>query len=413
MKTLLIHEHGKPYGSGGVIAVWRLHQILRELGVQSTIACRRRDTDDPSVVELPRADRIEKLLGKISWRIGLNDIHCLSTFKIPSFAPFREADVVNIHGWHTNYFNYLALPRLCRHKPVVATLHDMWNLTGHCAVSLDCDRWETGCGKCPDLETFPPVGRDATAWEWKLKNWVYKRSEMVVVAPSQYLAELARRSMLGRFDVRQIPNCVDTSVYRPLEARAARASLGLPPDGHMVMFGALSLDRPVKGGDLLVGALRKLDEKLRAETTLLLLGGGGQAVAKACGLPAVSLGYVTDDERKAQAYSAADVFLLPSRWENQGIVLLEATACGTPCVGFDVGGVPEVINGGPSGLIAPPEDTAAFADAVSTLLSDDDLRLKMGRQAREAAVREYDIAVHGRRYVALYEELVDRHKSAP
>lgn len=411
MKTLLIHEHGNPSGSGGVIAVWRLHEILKELGVHSRIACRHRGTDDPDVVELPRPGRLEKLLGKITRRLGLNDVHCRSTYRIPKFDPFRESDVVNIHGWHTNYFNYLALPRLSRRKPIVATIHDMWNMTGHCAVPLDCDRWQIGCGKCPDLERHPPVVRDATRWDWELKYRSYKRSEMVVVAPSKHLADAARRGILGRFEIRQISNCVDTAAYRPLEKRAARAAIGVRLDGHVVMFGAQSLDNKAKGGDLLVEALRKLDEDLRRNTTLLLLGEGGKSLAEAAGLPAVSLGYVQDHHRKARAFAAADVFLQPSRWEAQSIVLLEAAAGGIPAIGFDVGGVPEVINAGPGGMVVPPFNTGAFADAIATLLRNPDLRYRLGEQAREVAMREYDIVIHGKRYLALFEELRDEWRS--
>ena len=408
MKTLLIQEHGRHFGSGAVVAGWRLHTALQRLGVESTIACRKRGVDDPAVIELPAPGRLERFLGKISWRLGLNDVHCLSTFKVPSLDAFRQADVINLHAGHTNYFNYLALPRICRAKPLVVTLHDLWNFTGHCAVPLDCDRWRTGCGKCPDLETFPPVGRDGTRWEWKLKNRTYKRCDLTVVTPSARLAELARESMLGRFDIRQISNCIDTEIYRPLDKRAARAALGLPPDGRIIMFGATSLAGRVKGGDLLVEALRKLDESVRTDTTLLLLGAGGEAVAEECGLPATSLGFVIEDERKVEAYSAADVFVVPSRWETQALVLLEATACGTPCVGFDVGGIGEVINAGPGGLIAPAEDTDAFAASIATLLTDDALRDRLGRQGREAMVKGYDITSHGKAYLALFEELIEK-----
>ena len=163
MNVLLIHKSGSSHGSGAVVSMQRLHKALQAKGIGSTIACRHLgDEDRPDVVELPRSDRLEGLLGKVSWRLGLNDIHCVSSFKLPTLPAFLNADVINIHGWHTNFFNYLALPKIARSRPVVASLHDMWNFTGHCATSLDCDRWVTGCGRCPYPSVFPPVPRDAT-----------------------------------------------------------------------------------------------------------------------------------------------------------------------------------------------------------------------------------------------------------
>src|SRR5262245_30923744 len=112
MKVLLIHEHGRSFGSGAVVAMYRLHCGLRRAGVESTIACRRRGMDSDDVVDLPRSDRLEDFLGMFSWRLGLNDVHCVSTFKLAKHPAYLEADIVNVHGMHTNFFNYLALPRL-------------------------------------------------------------------------------------------------------------------------------------------------------------------------------------------------------------------------------------------------------------------------------------------------------------
>src|SRR5687768_1499303 len=116
MKALLIHEHGRSFGSGGLIAMYRLHQSLRNAGIHSMIACRKRSLEAPDIIELPRADFAEDWLGKVTWRLGLNDIHCVSSFKIAKFAPFLDADVVNVHGMHSNFFSYLALPRLSQIK---------------------------------------------------------------------------------------------------------------------------------------------------------------------------------------------------------------------------------------------------------------------------------------------------------
>jgi glycosyltransferase involved in cell wall biosynthesis len=403
VRVLLIHEHGSDHGSGAVIAMHRLHRGLQAAGVDSTIACRKRKLEGDDVVELPGPDRAERFIQKVTWRLGLNDVHCTSTFRLPRFAPFAEADVVNIHGWHTNFFNYLALPRLSRARPVVATLHDIWSMTGHCGYAYGCERWRTGCGRCPHLDAFPPVARDATAIEWKLKRWTYRRSTMTVVAPSRKLSDMARESILGDFPIETIPNPVDVHRYLPADRAASRRALELPADARVILFVAMGLTDRVKGGDLLVESLRRLPEDVRRETMLLALGDGGEALAEACDLPVRALGYVRDETAKIAAYSAADVLALPSRWENQSLVMLESMACGLPPVVYEVGGLPEVVAHEHTGYVAEPEDEDDFARGLTAILGDDELRARWGAAARDHVVREHAVEVHARRYVQVYE----------
>lgn len=412
MDVLLIHEHGRAHGSGGVVATYRLHRALQAAGVKSTLACRRKAIDAPDFVELPKAEFIERWLGKITWRLGLNDIHCVSSFKIPKFAPFAEADVVNIHGPHTNFFNYLAIPRLARAKPVVLTLHDMWSFTGHCGYSLGCERFKTGCGSCPYPDSYPPIGRDATAIEWKLKNRVYERSNLTVVAPSKWMIDLANQSMLRRFPIHQISNAVDTTVYKPSDKRACREALGIDPNKLVVGFAAFSLTNHIKGGDLLIEALAGLEDELKSRLVLLTFGGSGEGITQTTGIETVQLGFLYDDQPKVQAYSAADVFVVPSRFENQGLVPIECISCGTPVVAFAVGGLPEVVRDGVSGLLAEPENAESLRAQIAQVLTDEGLRQTLAQKCRTLAVDEFDIALHAKRYIDLYEQLISTRAAA-
>ncbi len=412
MKVLLIHEHGRTHGGGAVTAMHRLHAGLRARGVESIIACRNRAIDSPDIVELPAAPRVEKLLGKLTWRIGLNEVNCVSTFKLRDFRPFLDADVVNIHGWHTNYFNYLALPALARRKPIVGTMHDMWNITGHCSQCYDCERWKIGCGQCPYPETFPPIGRDATAWEWKLKKRVYDKSNITFVAPSRWLVDLSKQGGLLRdHDVRQIPNPVDTTIYAPRDRDAARAELGLPLDKHIIFFVSVAINSRGKGGDLMLAALNQLPRHIRDNTMLLLLGERGEEFAAACGLPAAPMGYVHEDERKALMYAAADVLVQPSRAENQSLVILEAMSCGVPVVAFDVGGTSEIVSAGPGGILADRENVEQLSRGIATILSDQAVGRRLGAAGRRSVIENYSLDLHCRRYIELFEEKIAAQKS--
>jgi hypothetical protein len=155
---------------------------------------------------------------------------------------------------HGGFFNYLALSRLTENKPAVISLHDMWPFTGHCAYSYDCDRWKIGCGKCPYPDISPPIQRDNTHIEWKLKNWVYRRSNLVIVAQSNWLACEAKQSMLSRFPFSH-SNGIDTDVFKPHDRNQCRSLLGISGE-KVLMFTSPNLNDPRKGGDLLVKLCR-------------------------------------------------------------------------------------------------------------------------------------------------------------
>lgn len=410
MKVLLIHEHGRSHGGGAVTALHRLHRGLLKAGVESVWACRKRALDEPEIVELPRSDRLEDFLGTFSWRLGLNDVHCVSSFKIKKFRPFLDADVVNIHGWHTNYFNYLALPGMAARKPVVGTMHDMWNITGHCSQSYECTRWKTGCGKCPHLDTFPPVGRDGTAWDFKLKSRAYGKSDVTFVAPSKWLLDMSRESMIRHHDLRQIPNPVDHELYKPMDRAELRRRLGLPPDKALIMFISVATKAWGKGGDLLVRALEGLPPRVKADSHLLIMGERGEEFAKACGIPATALGYIHEDEKKAPIYAAADVLVQPSRAENQSLVILESMSCGTPVVAFDVGGNAEITLKGPGGIIVPPEDAAQMSEAIARIIEDGSLARTLREGARASVVENYSLDLHVQRYISLFREKIEQRE---
>ena len=175
--------------------MYRLHRALQDLGVESKLLALR-PTPSSDVAELPRLPRVERFLGAFTTRLGLNDIHRVGSFLLPQHEDFRFADVVHFHCLHTRTLSYLALPRLTADRPSVLTLHDMWAVTGHCAYSQGCDRWKEGCGDCPHPETHPPVRRDATRLEWRLKRRAFDRSRITLVAKSAWMEEQLSESFL-------------------------------------------------------------------------------------------------------------------------------------------------------------------------------------------------------------------------
>ncbi len=226
------------------------------------------------------------------------------------------------------------------------------------------------------------------------------------------MIDLAKQSMLSRFPIHQISNAVDTTVYKPFEKRACREALGIDPNKLVVGFAAFSLSNHIKGGDLLIDALAGLDDELKSQIVLLTFGGSGEGTAQTTGIETVQLGFLYDDEPKVQAYCAADVFVVPSRYENQGLVPIECISCGTPVVAFAVGGLPEVVRDGVSGILAEPENAQSLRAKITQMLADEGLRRTLAQKCRTMAVEDFDISLHAKRYIDLYQQLIAERAAA-
>ena len=398
----VLHINQSDTAGGAAIAGYRLHQGLVEQGIDSKLLVGNKQTDHPKVALIPRRYRLENQLYRFTNRLGFHTLNHVGSFDIPKHPFFQEADILNFHNLHSTGFSYLAIAKLTQHKPAVFTLHDMWSFTGHCAYSYDCNRWQTGCGQCPYPETYPSIKRDSTHWEWKLKNWVYNRSNLTIVTLSHWLTKLAKESILNRFPIHHIPNGIDVHAYKPLDPDLCRATLGIPSDKKVLLSSAQSLQDSRKGGHLLVKALQSLPETLKQNCFLLTFGKQATQLEQAMELPALHLGYMSSDRLKAMAYSAADLCVFPTRADNLPLVLQESMACGTPMVSFKVGGVPDLVRPGITGYLAAPENVQDLRDGMVQFLEDDELRETMSKNCRDIAVQEYSLELQAKRYVELY-----------
>ena len=405
MKVLHVHGIDVPR-NGAAIVVHSLHYGLRKAGIDSRILCN--SPTQPTSVAMPRAPQAERMLSRVTMRLGLNDVHGVGAFRIKNVPAFQEADVVHFHGIHGHFFSYLALPALTADKAAVFTQHDMWAMTGHCAVSYDCERWRTGCGHCPYPAAPPPLpgGRDGTRLEWKLKRWAYRHARMTVVAVSTRMIAQLQQSILGHLPVCHIPNGVDTEVYRPLDPVMCRTALGIPTHKKVLLFAAANVASPNKGGALLLEALHGLPPSVAERSGVSADGDGGDILASATDLDVRSMGFVGGVRLKTLLYSAADLYVLPSFGEGLPLVLLESMACGTPMVAFNVGGVSDLVRSNVTGYLAAAANVDDLRRGILMLLEDTAGRAAMGQRCRDIAVKEYDIAYNLQRYIDLYHCLL-------
>jgi len=410
MKVLHLTE-GLTDGDGGTISLHRLHCGLKEAGICSKVLCTAKwPTGAPDDILKVQSSRLEArgrhYLNRISQKVGLNGFLDPMHFQVLRNKAFLDADILTMHNIYGSCSD-LAIPALTRRKPTVFVLRDMMSFTGHCFHSLDCERWKTGCGRCPYPTISPSINVDNTRLAWKLKDWAFSRSHLAVVAQSSWMVDMAKQSMLRRFSIHRIPNGIDTEIYRPHEPELCRSVLNIPKGKKVLMFMAANLSGRLKGGDLFVKAVQSLPESLKAETVILLLGYRGETLAGSLGIRTIYLGYVGSDLLKVICYSAADCFVSPTRAESFPNVLLESIACGTPVVSLKVGGVPDIARHKVTGLLANPEDVDGFRDHIVEILENEALRSTMRQQCRKIALEEYSVSLQAQRYIHLYRQLLN------
>jgi len=300
--------------------------------------------------------------------------------EINALAP----DVIML-GWLGNAT--LSIPEIGSLKaPVVWRLSDMWMFSGAEHYTAHA-RYESGYSRSsrPDSESGPDIDRET--FLRKKRHW---RSPRHVICPSNWMADQVRRSTLtAGWPVHVIPNPIDSDKWAPESPAKARRFLGLPQKEIVVLFGAGGGTKyPHKGADLFFESLPKLRAQLdqSGDTRPLRAAVFGEEGPERVegGVPVTFLGRL-DDEGLKNAYSAADIMVVPSRLDNLPSTAVEAQSCATPVVAFRIGGLPDIVDDGVTGKLAEPFDTGALAEAMHFVVSEATRQKKMGDAARERA----------------------------
>jgi glycosyltransferase involved in cell wall biosynthesis len=346
----------------------------------------------------------------LEWQQGIEDFHFPGTRHLLSL-PAKSPDLLHAHNLHGGYFDLRELPAISRQIPVVLTLHDEWAFTGHCAYTFECRRWESGCGACPSLDTYPAVKRDNTHYNWKRKRDIYSRSNLYISAASHWLLDKAQRSILQPVESKVIPYGIDLSLFHPVDKTSVRNELRLPQDAYVVLFIAnKTRSNPFKDYLTIEKALYRISEKYKKQEIIFLCVGEESEDRKIGSATIRYLPYQTDYKKVAQFYQASDLYLHAAKAEAFGIVCAEAQACGVPVIATAVGGIPEVIENGVTGFLVPQFDSEAMADKTIQLLYDKEQLQKMGEAAIEFARRRFDLNRQVEMYLAWYAAILVKHK---
>ncbi len=323
--------------------------------------------------------------------------------RVAGLAP----DILHLHWLAAGFMRVETLKKFRR--PLVWTLHDSWAFTGGCHIPHGCVKYRDRCGSCPVLGSRCEA--DLSRWVWRRKEREWAGLDLTLVAPSRWLADCARASSLfNAVNVRVIPNGIDATVFAPVDKRSARDRLGLSQEKKYILVGAMnSTSDPNKGFHLLLPSLQRLSASGGEERTeLIVFGAAEPADPPRFGMKATYVGRVAEEARMALLYGAADLFVLPSLLENLPNTVMESMACGTPCVAFDEGGVPDLIGHRCDGYLARPYEPEDLAEGIAWVLEDEERRGEMGARARRKVTEEFALEEVARRYAGLYDELLRR-----
>ncbi len=324
---------------------------------------------------------------------------------------FRQADLINLH-YITEFVDYTSffkkIAKYWPQKRVVWTMHDMSPFTGGCHHSDACTGYTTTCAPCPQLIGTSEPKFAANAMEEKLAVLQsLTPAQLHLVSPSRWLMARSQQSRaFGRYAHTHICNGVDGQALRPIAQALAREVLNIPLDKKVILFAANSLDNPRKGFGYLVEALNQLDYPL--DQLVVCAIGTNQAGMSQINYPIVSLGVIADERLMALAYSAADVFVMPSVAENLPNVISESLLCGTPVIAFPRGGIVEMIDHGHNGYLCRDVSADALRQALSAFLANGAFDRA---SIRQAALTQYDLPAQVAKYQALYQTLArDRNE---
>lgn len=412
MKILIVNFSDTT--GGAARAAYRLQTLLIKGGVESKMLVNEKNSDDYNVLS-PETD-IKKILAKFQAILNpfpLKNYKKTSPFSTsfsPSFNLVKkindlEPDIVHLHWVNAGMLNIKDLEKI--KAPIVWSLHDMWSFTGGCHYSDGCEKFKNECGNCPILGSSKE--NDLSRKQFLKKLSLYpKKENLTVVALSSWIKKEAEKSMLFKNrTIVNIPNPIDTTIYKPFNKGKARELWGLSNTKKYVLFGAMSTaSYKRKGFKELKESIKYLkDDNNNIE--LIIFGASKPEKSLKLGFPEHYLGQINDDVALKTLYNLADVTIVPSIQENLSNVIMESLSCGTPVVGFNIGGNKDLIDHKKNGYLAEPFQVKDLSEGIRWVLNHENEK-DLRENAREKVVRTFDNKIVIEQYFDLYNNIIEK-----
>ena len=407
----IIHLSFSDINGGAFSATYRIHHSLLKQGINSRMWVNEKKSNDCTVENFN--NKIGEILNKLRLRIihhffvkMLNTknkiIHSPSVLHSSwvKYINNSDADIIHLHWIQNEMMSIKDISKI--KKPIIWTLHDMWAFCG-AEHFTDEERWREGyyINNRPNYES----GFDLNRWTWNRKK-KYWKNPIQIATPSTWLAKCVKESALMKsWPISAIPNPINTDQWKPVEKKNARQFFNLSQDAKLILFGASGGgENPRKGYDLLLSALEciRVEKKIK-NFELVVFGQSKPKSPQSYGFPIHYLGHIDNDLSLRSLYSAVDTMVIPSRLDNLPNTAVEAQACGTPVVSFDIGGLPDIVDHRINGYLAKPFDISNLAQGIDWVLNAENYS-QLCKNARDKALKEFDHEVVAKKYINLYKK---------
>ena len=394
-------------------AAYRLHNSLVNNGINSKMIVALKKTNDISVIgPTSKIQKVKALVYPYIDRFFLkkyNNKSLFSTNWVPLSGIVNEInrinpDIVHLHWINNGLVSISDLKKL--NAPIVWSLHDMWAFTGGCHYSDKCVRFKDSCGKCPILDSNELNDLSFKIFKEKQKLFSLKK-DITIVSLSKWLFELSKNSQLLKFNNHiNLPNPIDTNIFKPHEKKYSRSVWNLSENKKYILFGAMgATSDPRKGFKELKEALSKLKNPENIE--LLVFGSAKPHKPSDLGLVTHFLGSLSDDISLVTLYNSADLMVVPSLQENLSNAIMESLACGTPVVGFNIGGNSDLIDHKKNGYLAYPQDSNDLLKGIEWVLNNKEYD-QLSLNSRSKVLVEFDSKIVSKNYIDLYKDILNK-----
>ena len=420
MRVLIINTSERI--GGAAIAANRLMDALRNNGIQAKMLVRDKQTNQITVVGLKKSlwsiwqfiwERV------VIWKANHFKKHNLFTVDIAntgtditSLPEFKQAEIIHLHWINQGMLSLKDIQKiLSSGKPIVWTMHDMWPCTGICHHARECNKYHQGCNHCPYLYKGGSK-KDLSYQIFQKKKELYRIAPITFITCSQWLKERACQSaLLNGHLVTNIPNPINTNLFKSRNKKEARLKLELPTDKKLILFGSAKITDKRKGIDYFIESCKVLAQKypeLINELGVVVYGKESEQLKSLVPFPVYPLNYISNEKELVDVYNSVDLFVTPSLEENLPNTIMEAMACGVPCVGFNVGGIPEMIDHLHNGYVADYKSAEDFANGIHWALSESEYQ-SLSEEACRKVSTSYSESTIAKRYIEVYNKIIGNH----
>ena len=419
MRVLIINTSERR--GGAAIAASRLMDALRNHGIKAKMLVRDKQTDQISVLGLNKSWwKIWQFIWEriIIWKANYFKKHHLFAVDIANtgtdistLPEFQQADIIHLHWVNQGMLSLNDIHRiLLSGKPVVWTMHDMWPCTGICHHARDCEKYHQECHHCPYI--YKGGKKDLSNQVFKKKKELYQTAPITFVTCSQWLKEQANKSaLLTGQTVVNIPNPINTNLFKPRNRQEARIACELPANKKLILFGAVKITDKRKGIDYFIESCNMLVQKhheVKEELGVVVMGNHSEELKPLLPFEVYSLNYISNEKEVVNIYNAVDIYVTPSLEENLPNTIMEAMACGTPCVGFQVGGIPEMIDHLHNGYVAEHKSADDLANGIYWILNEGEYA-DLSEAARRKVLSSYSESTIAKKYIDIYNKITGNH----